>query len=233
MNSDDVRRRVGLVRRDAPEYLRQVRRLRRAREASLVAFVAGLRHPLVGGRPIWTGSRTVLDGVDRIAFAEGSALRIGLGDFGLSSVADTSVLRVRPEGRLVCEGVVSLQRGVRVVVDSGTLTIGHGTNVNGLAKILVGQSVRIGAGCTLSWDCQVLDHDFHTMTVGGRVRAESSPVVLEDRVWVGTGALVLKGVTVGAGSVVAAGAVVTRDVPAGSIVAGTPARVVGTVERWT
>jgi acetyltransferase-like isoleucine patch superfamily enzyme len=52
------------------------------------------------------------------------------------------------------------------------------------------------------------------------------PVVLGDDVWVGAGAVILKGVTVGDGAVVAARAVVTRDVPADTVVAGNPARVV-------
>jgi acetyltransferase-like isoleucine patch superfamily enzyme len=150
----------------------------------------------------------------------------------LTSSADTSVIRVRPDARFRCTGTVSLQRGVRIVVDSGELVIGQGTNVNGLSKILVATSVRIGAGCTLSWDCQILDNDFHTVTIGGVERPQSAPVVLEDRVWVGTGAIILKGVHVGADAVIAAGAVVTRDVPAATIVGGSPARPLGRVDSW-
>lgn len=223
---------MGSFRSDLREYARLVRELRPAREVSARAFVAGLRYPLVHRQPIWLGSRTVLDGRERIEVVAGGALRIGLGPFGLSSTHDTSVLRVRPGARLRCEGVVSLQRGVRVVVDAGTLSIGHGTNVNGFAKILVGHAVTIGAGCTLSWDCQVLDNDFHPITVDGVERPATAPVVIEDHVWVGTGAIVLKGVTVGAGAVVAAGAVVTRDVPARAVAAGSPATVVGAVDSW-
>jgi tetrahydrodipicolinate N-acetyltransferase len=221
-----------ILRGEARDYLRQVRRLRAARETSLRAFAGGLRHPLVHGQPIWLGSRTVLDGRERIEFADGGALRVGLGDFGLTSTADTSVIRVRPAARFRCEGVVSLQRGVRIVVDAGELVIGHGTNLNGLSKLLVADSLRIGAGCTLSWDCQILDHDFHSITVDGHERPSSAPVVLGDRVWIGTGAIVLKGVHIGSDSVVAAGAVVTRDVEAGTIVGGSPARTLGRVDSW-
>jgi acetyltransferase-like isoleucine patch superfamily enzyme len=59
-----------------------------------------------------------------------------------------------------------------------------------------------------------------------------APVVIGDRVWVGTRAVILKGVTIGDGAVVAAGAVVNKDVPAHSVVAGGPARVVGSVDSW-
>lgn len=227
-----LRRAVGTLRGEGRDYLRQVRRLRPARETSLASFVAGLRYPLRHGQPIWLGSRTVLDGRERIEFADGASLRVGLGDFGLTSTDDTSLIRVRPGARLRCEGVVSLQRGVRIVVDAGELVLGAGVNVNGLTKILVADSVRIGAGCTLSWDCQILDNDFHRMTVDGRERPSVAGVVLEDRVWVGTGAIILKGVRIGADAVVAAGSVVTRDVGPGTVVGGAPARELGRVDSW-
>ena len=125
-----------------------------------------------------------------------------------------------------------MQRGVRVVVDSGRLTIGHSTNVNGLTKILVAEEVTIGADCTLSWDVQILDNDFHRLTVDGVERPMSAPVRIGDRVWIGTGAIVLKGVTIGDGAVVAAGAVVTSDVEPRAIVAGIPAKKVGVADNW-
>lgn len=227
-----LRQATAVLRGEGRDYLRQVRRLRSAGETSLSAFVSGLRYPVAYRQPIWLGSRTVLDGRERIEFTDGGALRVGLGDFGLTSATDTSVIRVRPAGRFRCDGVVSLQRGVRVVVDAGELEIGHGTNVNGLTKILVGESVRIGADCTLSWNCQILDHDFHAITVDGSERASSAPVVLGDRVWVGTGAIILKGVRIGSDAVIAAGAVVTRDVEPNTVVGGSPARLLGRVDSW-
>jgi maltose O-acetyltransferase len=54
-------------------------------------------------------------------------------------------------------------------------------------------------------------------------------VILEDNVWVGSRTTILKGVTIGKDAVVAAGSVVTRDVPAGAIVAGNPAKLIGSV----
>ncbi|MCW2606695.1 MAG: isoleucine patch superfamily acetyltransferase [Frankiales bacterium] len=225
---------------DLQDYRRAMQDLRAEGETSARAFYGGvLRHqllPRVKGqppRPIWIGSRTVLDGAERISVSDGGALRIGLGSFGLSSEHDASVVRVREGASLHCEGVVSLQRGVRVVVDGGRLSFGHGTNVNGTGtKVLCATGITIGAWCTFSWDVQVLDNDFHAITVDGVERPSAAPVVIGDRVWVGTRAVVLKGVTIGDGAVVAAGAVVSKDVPAGAVVAGVPARVVGSADSW-
>ena len=215
-------------------YRGVMRSLRGAGETSARAFYGGvLRHRVLHKRAIWIGSRTVLDGVDRIEVAEGGALRVGLGSFGLTSTDDTSVIRVREGATFACAGTVSLQRGIRVVVDGGRLTIGHGTSINGVGtKILCAESVTIGAYCSVSWDVQVLDNDFHTMTVDGAAQPSTAPVVIGDHVWIGTRALILKGVTIGDGAVIAAGAVVTKDVPAGAIAAGVPAKVVGRADSW-
>ena len=216
------------------EHLRALRELRGARETSARAFAGGvLRHRVRRRRSIWIGSRTVLDGAERVRVRDGGALRIGLGPFGLTSEHDTSVVRVRPGATFQCDGVVSLQRGVRVVVDGGRLTMGHGTNVNGVGtKILCRTGITIGEFCTFSWDVQLLDNDFHALTVDGVEQPSTAPITIGDRVWVGTRAVVLKGVTIGDGAVVAAGAVVTKDVPAGAVVGGMPAKVIGRADSW-
>lgn len=215
-------------------YRRAMTSLRAGRETSARAFYGGLiRHRLLNRRDIWIGSPTVLDGADRVVVRPGGALRIGLGPFGLTSEHDVSVVRIRPGATFEVDGVVSFQRGVRVVVDGGRLTIGDLTNVNGLSKILCQVGVSIGAGCTISWDVEIMDNDFHSMVVAGVQRPSAAPIVIGDRVWIGARAIVLKGVTIGAGAVVAAGAVVTKDVPPGAVVAGTPARVIGSVDSWS
>jgi acetyltransferase-like isoleucine patch superfamily enzyme len=208
--------------------------LRAGGETSARAFYGGvLRHRVLARRPIWIGSPAVVQGAERISFDPTGVLLIGLGSFGLTCANDTTVVRVHPGAAFHVGGRVALQRGLRIVVDSGRLTIGAGTNVNGLGtKILVAESVTIGAGCTFSWDVQILDNDFHALTVGGVEQPSVAPVVIGDRVWVGTRAVVLKGVTIGDGAVVAAGAVVTNDVPANAVVAGIPARVVGSADSW-
>jgi len=220
---------------DFRDYQKLVHSLAGARETSPAAFYAGVvRHRLLGRRQIWIGAPTVLEGADRVlVHGRGSALRIGMAPFGLTSRHDVSVLRVREGASLDVYGLVSLQRGVRIVVDAGALRVGHGTNVNGLTKILCAEAVTIGRECTVSWDVQITDNDFHAITVDGVERPATAPVVIGDRVWVGTGATVLKGVTIGDGAVVAAGAVVTADVAPRSVVAGVPARPVGTADTWT
>lgn len=95
-------------------------------------------------------------------------------------------------------------------------------------RIEVGNRVLFGANVV------VTDTDFHPLDAEARRRAPQdgahAPVIIEDDVFVGTQALILKGVRIGRGAVIGAGAVVTRAVPAGAVVAGNPARVVGTAK---
>ena len=104
------------------------------------------------------------------------------------------------------------------------LSIGDDCLLNGCI-IAANQEVRIGNGVTLGPWAHLMDGDFHGVQDRDGAGA-NRPIVIEDDVWLATRAMVLKGVRIGRGAVVAAGAVVTKDVEAYTVVAGVPARVV-------
>ncbi|CAN5565441.1 hypothetical protein BH11PLA2_BH11PLA2_05060 [soil metagenome] len=112
-----------------------------------------------------------------------------------------------------------------LVIGNGTF-IGHGCGFN------AGKSIRIGKHCLLATGVLIYDLDGHPLDADARRRGESSPaaeilpVVIGDDVWIGSGAVILKGVTIGDRAVIAARSVVTKDVAADSVVAGNPARVI-------
>lgn len=94
-------------------------------------------------------------------------------------------------------------------------------------RITIGNHVNIGANST------IIDTDFHPLDAQQRrispQSAQTAPIVIEDDVFVGMNCLILKGVTIGQGSVIGAGSVVSKDVPPGVIAAGNPARVIRTL----
>jgi acetyltransferase-like isoleucine patch superfamily enzyme/GT2 family glycosyltransferase len=128
------------------------------------------------------------------------------------------------------------------------LVIGDGSFVGHQCAFHVARSVRIGNHCLLAGSVRIFDMDGHPTDAQERRSGAPTPaegirrVILGDDVWVGGGAIILKGVTIGDRSIVAAGSVVTRAVPPDTIVAGNPARVVRTLapaettakapERW-
>ena len=125
-------------------------------------------------------------------------------------------------------------------------TVGEGARIEQPFHCSYGVNIHLGTGAYLNFGCVLLDHGrvdigrdamlgpgVHVYTVehdrDEQRRTQgmeiARPVRIGDRAWIGGRAVILAGVTVGEGAVVAAGSVVTRDVPAGATVAGNPARV--------
>ena len=109
-------------------------------------------------------------------------------------------------------------------VTGARLVVGDRGFINQGAVIVASTSITIGDDVRVGDHAAIYDSDFHPLEEGAPVR--TAPVTIGDNVWIARGALVLPGVSVGDHAVVAAGAVVTEPVPARSLVAGTPARVV-------
>lgn len=113
----------------------------------------------------------------------------------------------------------------------GDPEIGAGTWIGAFTVIDGSGGLRVGAGCDISSGAQIYTHSSVRRCVSGRAFAdvERRPTRIGDRVFIGANAVVNMGVTIGDEAVVAAGAVVTRDVPARTVVAGVPARPVAQV----
>jgi maltose O-acetyltransferase len=137
----------------------------------------------------------------------------------LRRIVDPFVMRFRGEmspRRLVDGG---LRMGANVYVGRGT----H-FDTGFLWLISIGDDTTISAGV------EVLAHDASTkMHLGYTI---VRPVAIGSRVFIGLGAIILPGVTIGDGAIVGAGSVVRHDVPAGTVVAGNPAREITTVDRY-
>jgi acetyltransferase-like isoleucine patch superfamily enzyme len=107
------------------------------------------------------------------------------------------------------------------------LVLEDGVFVNNGVILSASQAIRVGARSMIGPHCVLMDNDFHGVEPQERhAGGVCASITLEEDVWLGTRAIILKGVRIGRGSVVAAGSVVTKDVPAGVLVAGIPARVV-------
>ena len=108
--------------------------------------------------------------------------------------------------------------------------IGNGTTIHPYVHIGALQEVAIGAGVLIASRVYITDHDhdylnpFEPPISNGRLIVD--PVRIEDYVWLGEGAMVLKGVTIGERSIIGAGSVVTRSIPPFSIAVGSPAKVI-------
>ena len=109
--------------------------------------------------------------------------------------------------------------------DDASLTIGDNTYINYGTSIAAAERVTIGKDCLIGTYVMIVDNDFHRLEPDRRLEPpDPAPTNIGDNVWIGGHSLVLKGVTIGENSVIAAGSVVTRDVPANVVYGGNPAK---------
>jgi acetyltransferase-like isoleucine patch superfamily enzyme len=132
------------------------------------------------------------------------------------------------------------------VGNNARVTVGDFTLLNG-ALVMAEDKIDIGSHCLISWNVGIADSDFHPLEPAQRLidahalapylkdrpprpKLRTGPVIISDNVWIGMNAVILKGVTIGENSVVAAGSVVTKSVAPNTVVAGNPAVAVKTFQ---
>jgi acetyltransferase-like isoleucine patch superfamily enzyme len=131
---------------------------------------------------------------------------------------------VRMGSRCVLQPFVWLNVGG----DGARLDIGEFTFIGRGTEIEVSRKVTIGVGGLIAPGVFITDHN-HSMKLGAPMYVQpcvAGPVEIGDDVWIGANSVILPGVRIGAGAVVAAGAVVNRDVPPYTVVGGVPARII-------
>lgn len=151
-------------------------------------------------------------GLPQLRLTRGSSVEIGN---GVSLCSWSRFNPLAPLGR------------VRFVTNTPAARIVIGDDV-GISSSVISCSTRIAIGneTLIGAECLITDSDFHGLPLGQKKPVCSAPVVIGSRVFIGTRSIVLKGVTIGDGAVIGAGSVVTRDIPAHTLAAGNPARVV-------
>jgi acetyltransferase-like isoleucine patch superfamily enzyme len=119
---------------------------------------------------------------------------------------------------------------------NGSLVLGERVFINTGATVVANHRIEVGDHCLIGDLVAIFDSDHHPMEPSRPIRV--APVRLGANVWVGRSATILPGVTIGDHAVIAAGSIVTGDVPARTLVAGVPARPIRTLDipdgwrRW-
>jgi acetyltransferase-like isoleucine patch superfamily enzyme len=154
----------------------------------------------------------------------GQSSRIGRG----ANLIDAQLIRVGSEV------TIGEQAWLNAKDDRGdglsTLSIGDGTYIGRLVQINAWQSVTIGCNVLIADRVFIsdVDHKFADTLIPIRMQGVSfrGAVFLQDGCWIGIGAVILPGVTIGRNAIVAANSVVTKDVPACAVVGGVPAKII-------
>ncbi len=155
-----------------------------------------------------------------------------LGNINIASstiIAPKAILSARYNGKISIGSGGQIHNGAQIIAHKGVITMGDRVTVNayctlyGHGNLTIGNNVLIASHCTLI----PANHNFENTDIPIRDQGETMDgITIEDDVWLGTHVTVLDGVTIGTGSVVAAGSVVTKDVEAYSVMAGVPAKCI-------
>jgi len=173
----------------------------------------------------WRTSLSLARG-SRIQFREDGFLVLGTERSSFQRWARPCSLHLSSNSELNVIGYNQIGRGSLVWVLPGGRLIIRGATTNGNNMLIAKEKVSIGRGTQIAWGVTICDHDFHKTYSKGTQNPETAPITIGDDVWIGMDAKILKGVNIGNRAIIAAGAVVTRDVPAHTLVAGVPARIV-------
>ena len=137
--------------------------------------------------------------------------------------------------------------------DTGTIEIGDNTFI-GASTLISKSKIKIGSNVTIAWGTTIYDHSSHSLDFQERRKdisrqvecsrrslnfiqnkdwstVKTSPIIIEDDVWIGFNCIILKGVTIGEGAIVGAGSVVRENVQPWTVVAGNPAVFVKSLKR--
>lgn len=179
--------------------------------------------------------RFVTDGT--LSVAKGGRYRFGTGFYGFMDGRERSLIRVR--GTLKLLGSVGVGSGAKWDIGSeATLTVGGGTHFSPNTLIIAANQITIGTGCTIAWDVQIIDADFHAHGPVGRLdelhhSQFTAPITIGNRVWIGSNTKIYKGVSIADGCIIAGGSVVNKSIDApNSLIAGIPAKVVKSGVEW-
>jgi acetyltransferase-like isoleucine patch superfamily enzyme len=184
------------------------------------------------------GRRIFSAAVTRVLRLKGVECGPGLVAYGLPFVARAPGSHIALGARVaLCSSTSGNPLGVnhrvvlRTVTPAGEIRIGADSGLSG-ASICAARRVCIGAQCLVGANVAITDYDFHPVAPAQRRFVTDASaigcaeVIIEDNVWIGMNVLILKGVRIGANSVIGAGSVVSRSVPPNCVAAGAPATVV-------
>ncbi|MEX2976144.1 DapH/DapD/GlmU-related protein [Serratia fonticola] len=210
--------------------LKKIRVLCKKSECSFVyVLMKSLYYRVVGLRNFLSSNKVEIKGIKNITLDNGTLI-IGLKNVGHVSNTTPTYLNIR--GKLICSGSTSFGRGCRIDISEGAFFEIQGGYIGPENDFIIYNGIEVGKGCNISWGCQFLDDDFHSIDYENK-KERNKKIHIGDNVWIGCNSSILKGTHIAKGCVVAANAVVSGIfLEEGCLIAGNPAKVIKRNISW-
>jgi len=159
-------------------------------------------------------------------------VQIGMDYIGFMNRYDRTYLNVG--GSCQFDGRFKIGKGCRFDIgNQAKVRIGKGGYINPNCTFVIMHGLKVGENCAISWGCNFLDNDFHTILSNEQRLPKGGEIVIGNHVWVGSNVTILKGVHISDNTVIAAGSVVTKSFQESNVIlAGVPAKVIRKDVRW-
>ncbi|WP_114936355.1 acyltransferase [Mucilaginibacter endophyticus] len=189
-----------------------------------------LWHKLVYGKSILCSSNVFFNGIKNIS--TGGTLKVGLKKVGFVFKKDPTYLNV--QGRLIIKGNYSIAKGCRFDIGpKGVVEIGEGGFINANSHVIIMHKLSIGNNCSIAWDTQFLDEDFHVLSYEGKDVSNNNEITIGNNVWIGCSCYIYKGSSIADGCVVAANSVIRgKFTEKNTLIAGNPAKIIKRDVNW-
>lgn len=146
-------------------------------------------------------------------------------------IGDKVKIHISANGKIILEKGVYLDDYTVIDACGGTIVVSNGTYINTRSNIVSMKQIYIGSDCMFGSNVSIYDHD-HDFSKGvreGKKQYVTEIVKIEKNVWLGTGCVVVKGITIGNNSVVGANGVVTKSLEANGVYAGNPVKKIRSI----
>ena len=151
---------------------------------------------------------------------------IGYINNGTTALFPNRTVYFNNKNKVILGDKVRLHKGLSLD-NEGVINIGDGTYINPNSLIICKNKITIGKGCSISWNCQILDSDLKNYY------SKPKEIIIGNNVWIGLNSVILKGVSIGDNSIIAAGSIVTKSFGSNLVIGGNPARILKRdIEKW-
>ncbi|GAB6012213.1 acyltransferase [Viscerimonas tarda] len=202
----------------------------RASDSSLIVIISKFLYYKLRGKNILACQRTIIKGAKNIDTGS-YRLSVGVDYVGFVHKKDWTYLNI--QGKFKINGHFSIGKGCRFDIGKNAAVEVDSSLIKPFTKVIIAHKLHIGKGTAISWNCQLLDEDFHQIEYEGRKNNDENGIFIGDNVWIGSYTSIYKGAKIPNGCIVASNSVVKGPFAEENVlIAGNPAKIVKRNVSW-